>query len=80
MDTLPTDLGAALPPKNDTYFGIDEGLDRRTLLEVYAEVVDGARTVLAPLGLPAPLKKHCPAPLLLVRCVRARVCVCARLF
>ena len=35
-------------------------------LQVYAEVVDGARTVLAPLGLPAVLKRHCPAPLLLV--------------
>lgn len=29
--------------------------------------MDGARTVLAPFGLPTVLKKHCPAPLLLVR-------------
>jgi hypothetical protein len=74
MNTIPSDLGAALPPpppETDddaaSYFRIDEGLDRETLLEVYAEVVDGARTVLAPFGLPAPLKRHCPPALLLVR-------------
>ena len=37
MDTLPTDLGGALPPDDGdsvTYFQVDKGLDRQTLLQV----------------------------------------------
>lgn len=46
MDTLPTDLRGALPPADgdsdsDTYFQVDKGIDRQTLLEVCTYVVAG---------------------------------------
>lgn len=66
MGSAPDDTAGASPPcaVSDGYFQVEEGIDRATLLRLYSQVMDGARKVFAPFGLPPRLLLYCPRVLL----------------